>query len=274
MKKAVSAVVLFFSVAGAAHAQVDYVGSWIGANDFRRQIERSQDNRDVGKHPKREEADATSAPVIANADAAYLDAMRTLRHEPSTAVTRRVNASMADVLAGQPVQRSSSTIQLLEACFSQHPKFRRLLAAQVGGTPDVMLGALNAGVLQRRFRHRLENYGYSADNIADVSNAFLIDAWAVVNGENVDQAMAFRGLQAELRRMLSDGQTPPPLSAETRQENTEALALLAMLVGAARHNARTPEDQASLRAGVDDIGRRMGIELRQVALTERGFVGR
>lgn len=274
MKKAASAAVLLLSIAGAAHAQVDYVGSWIGANDFRRQIERSQDNRDVGKHPKREEADAVVTPVAASAEAEYLDAMRELRYEPSATVTRHVNASMASVLVGRPAEQPSSTTQLLEACFLQHPGFRRLLAAQVGGTRDVVFGALNAGVLQHRFRKRLESHGYSANNIADVSNAFLIDAWALVNGRKVDQAVAFRGLRAELRRTLSGGQAPPQLSAETRQENTEALALLAMLVAAARHNARDPENQASLRAGVDDIGRRMGIELRQVALTEHGFVAR
>ena len=279
MKRLIPFALLFAFAAGAAHAQVDYVGSWIGANDLRRQVERSQDNRGLGNRAPSDHARGESADTVPRTTAAntgiYADALRQLRYTPSAAVSAHVNASMADALAGLASSHPSSTMQLLEASFSNHPQFRRLLARQIGNRHDEILNALNAGILQRRFRQRMQSHGYSAENIADVNNAFLIDAWSVVNPGKINQKMAFSALQQELRRTLADARTPPPrLSAETMQENTEALALLTMLVGAARHNAGTRSEQASLQAGVGDIGRRMGIELQQVALTEQGFTAR
>ena len=169
----------------------------------------------------------------------------------------------------------SSTLQIFEASFSRSPRFRDLLAGQVGGEYDRILGALDTGVLQSRFRQQQQRHGYAANNMADANIAFRIRASNVVNDGRIDETHAYAALQAQLRQALADGRlVPPDLEDAVKQDNVETLGLMSMLIGAAWHNAANAREKAILQAGVNDIARRMGFDPETVVPKGEGFVQR
>jgi len=250
--------------AGTAHAQ-DYLGSSLQADEFGRQLERSQEG----------DAAHTGAAHARRATATQADILRQLSYVPSTEIARSVSAALADALVGRGNAHPSSTLQILEASFSHNPRFRDLLAGQVGGEYDRILGALDSGVLQSRFRLQQERHGYAANNMADANIAFRIRASNVANDGRIDETRAYAALQARLRQALADGRlVPPDLEDAVKQDNVETLGLMSMLIGAAWHNAGNAQERAILQAGVNDIARRMGFDPETVVSKSEGFVQR
>lgn len=264
-KKAISCV-FFLAVlcAGTAHAQ-DYLGSSLQAEEFGRQLERSQD----GDAAHADAAHARQATV------AQADLHRQLSYAPSAEIARSVNAGLADALVGRGNVHPSSTLQILQASFRRNPRFRDLLAGQVGGEYDRILGALNSGVLQSRFRQQQQRHGFAANNMADANIAFRIRASSVANDGRIDETHAYAALQAQVRQALADGRlVPPNIEDAVKQDNVETLGLMSMLIGAAWHNAGNAREKAILQAGVNDIARRMGFDPETVVPKGEGFVQR
>jgi len=254
------ALLLAVLFAGTAHAQ-DYLGSSLQAEEYGRQLERSQ----AGDAPRTDTMHAHRARV-ARADLSYV---------PSAEIARSVNTALADALVGRGNAHPSGTLQILEASFRRSPRFRDLLAEQVGGEYHRILGALDSGVLQSRFRQQQRRHGYATNNMADANIAFRIRACDVANDGRIDETRAYAALQAQLRQALADGRLAPPhLEDAVKQDNVETLGLMSMLIGAAWHNAGNAQEKAILRAGVDDIAGRMGFDPETVLPKGEGFVQR
>lgn len=198
-----------------------------------------------------------------------------LSFAPAPAVSKTLNAAFADSLTGRRPTLDHATLRAIDAEFVRNPRFRELLARQLGGDRDQVLLALQSGRLQAQFRRRLAEHGYSSRNLGDVINAFMIYGWTLVNdGARSDHGAAFAALRQRLTDSLARGEAMTTMERSRMQEAAELYGLVATLAAAAWQNAASPAERASLRDGVAAIGRGIGIDFRRVALTDRGFAPR
>lgn len=198
-----------------------------------------------------------------------------LTFAPVPAVSKTLNAAFADSLTGRRPTLDHATLRGIDAEFVRNPRFRELLARQLGGDREQVLLALQSGRLQAQFQRRLAGHGYSTRNLGDVINAFMIYGWTLVNdGARSDHGAAFAALRQRLGDSLARGEKMTTMDRADMQEAAELYGLVATLAAAAWQNAGSPAERASLRDGVNAIGRGIGIDFRRVALTERGFAPR
>ncbi|HST44670.1 MAG TPA: hypothetical protein VLK29_05530 [Luteimonas sp.] len=278
-KSGLLALVLGLPCAGAGAQDymgpsIDYVGNHISASQFRGQIERGQVQ---SKRPAERQGAGASPRPGAHAgsrgpDAAHASTMRALAFKPSAAASARIRAAMATALSGSTTPDALPATRLLHATFKAHPRFRSLLAAQLGTEEGRIRERLRAGVLQSAFEQELDRYGYSSTNMGDVNNAYMIHAWGLVNNVRIDRNAVFAGQRAKLQRSIRDGLRAPDIGDVEKQEYCEVVGMLTMLTGSAWNKA-TPADKPILQAGMRDIARRMGLDLSAVKLTASGFSG-
>lgn len=198
-----------------------------------------------------------------------------LTFSPTPAVSKALNAAFADSLTGRRPTLDHATLRGIDAEFVRNPRFREALARQLGGDREQVLLALQTGRLQAQFQQRLAAHGYSTRNFGDVINAFMIYGWTVVNdGARSDHGAAFAALRQRLGDSLARGEKMTTMDRADMQEAAELYGLVATLAAAAWQNASGPAERASLRDGVNAIGRGIGIDFRRVTLTERGFAPR
>lgn len=246
----------------------DYLGAYQDAQQFQRQLQNMQDNARTGRGEKPAVAGRTGEGKPAPASG-----LSGFDFAPSPAVTARVNRALADALAGRPSAGQSGAVDAFWQVVGDDPRLRRLLAAQLGGDRARILEVLDTGVLQRRFGERLARHGYSAHNVADVNNAYLIHAWGLVRGPGFDRERVFAAQRERIRQALASG-GGPAMADEHKQDFSETLAVLVMLTGAAWTRAGDEGERAVLQEGLVGIGRVMGIDLRRARLTEQGIVAR
>jgi len=252
-------------------------------------LENMQDNAAVGERKaakvrKARAAEARRAPSAASAHSEQSQARRRggsvsadlsrFDYTPSAGVSREVNAGFAGVLSGSGQSaRAQATARALSATLSRHPRFRSLLAAQLGGRHEMILAGLESGVLQKRFSERLEKFGYSATNAIDVNNAYLLHAWSIVNDAKVDGS-AYAAQRSKSAAALSAGRGTAATSGAEKQEFSETMGLLLMLSAAAWNRTADPADRAALQAGSADMAQRLGMDLRGATLTRDGITSR
>lgn len=170
-----------------------------------------------------------------------------LAFEPSTSVSRRVQAKLLEPIRAESPQAAESLQKIFEA-----------------------------GELERAFDQLLSQFGYSSHNLADVATAYLIMSWEIVN--DADASEQTDGIAAVHRRLLAAfAQNLQVLrfSDAAKQEAAETMTLSIMLALAASREYRErgesePLDRlrAGLRAGVQ---KSFGIDLGAARLTRDGF---
>jgi hypothetical protein len=146
----------------------------------------------------------------------------------------------------------------------------------LGADRTQMSKTLQSGALQRQYGQYLAASGYSAGNVGDVQNAFLVDLWSVANGGAMpDRKLVYGAMRNKLRAAYAgNGPAPPAMDNAQKQETAETVALLGALLNGAWRTADSAADRATLRAGATALGKRVGMDVRALALTERGFVSR
>lgn len=258
----------------------DYLGAYQDAQQFQRQLQNMQDNARAGAKRRsdtpdadgRDAMDTTAKPAGARENP--VGALSALDFQPSAAVTARVNRALADVLTGRDPGGASGAAVVLGAVLRDDHRLRGLLASQLGGERAAIVAALDSGVLQRRYAERLAGRGYSAHNVADVNNAFLIHAWGVLHGPGVDVDGLYAAQRARSRKALAESGGAPAMSGEAKQDLAETLALLQMLSGAAWSRHPDPADRAVLQEGLAGMARLLGLDLRRARATEEGLAER
>lgn len=255
----------------------DYTSAWVMGDLMQRRGRDFEDDEDSKprstqrRQPAR--SDASHARAEPRADRTTL--LREATYAPSPAVESRLDAAFADYLAGQ--RPDGGAPALLRALAEDSPPgsaFARLLAARVGTGGDAIRGALGRGELQHDYAGWLASMGYSERNLFDVHTAFLMHTWAIANDGvmTADSKAAFAAVRDDLVALQARDDAPRTLSRSDarKQEEAQSFALLTALLVSAWQDARG-EDRSVLRQGVAALGRRIGIDYRQVALTRNGF---
>lgn len=271
---AVTVLAAALALPSAAAAQ-DYLGAYQDAQQFQRQLQNMQDNAATGNDA--EEADDAQAGQPRSQEALPAQAghaspgLAALDFQPSPAVTARVNRALAAALIGGDAGGGSGAVEALGQVLRDDPRLRDLLAEQLGRDLGRIVQALDSGVLQRRFAERLEARGYSAHNVADVNNAFLIHAWGLIHGAGFDAPGLYAAQRERSRRSLAAGPTQAPMADEHKQDLSETLAALVMLSGAAWARNADPGSRAVVQDGMARIARMLGIDLHRARVTANGL---
>lgn len=133
------------------------------------------------------------------------------------------------------------------------------------------------GVLEK-FDALLRDYGFDDRNLADAFTAYLVLSWEVVNDRDAD---AYRSgidvLRARMRAAMARNPRIASLADAQKQELAETFGYLAMIAAGTRNQLERTGDRAALarlQEGVNGTARKMGVDLRAVAMTQQGFVAR
>ncbi|MDT0498921.1 hypothetical protein RM530_16370 [Algiphilus sp. W345] len=136
--------------------------------------------------------------------------------------------------------------------------------------------SIESDAVWESFDNVLGHFGYSSDNLADVTTAYYVMTWEVVNNE--DAARYPSGIRAAHQAIESAMATNPEvqsLSDAEKQEACEIMAYMATVAGAAKNELRDSGDTtrlAQLQASIHQSVLRQGVDLRRLRLTDNGFV--
>jgi hypothetical protein len=153
------------------------------------------------------------------------------------------------------------------------------VARQFGGDhADAYRQALVRDGVLEKFDALLREYGFAGRNVADAFTAYLVSSWEVVNDRDAD---AYRGgieaLRTRMRAAMARNPRIAALADAQKQELAETFGYLAMIAAGARSQLERSGDRAALarlQEGVNSTARKMGVDLRAVAMTPQGFVAR
>jgi len=231
------------AMACAAHAQYD-AGATVGLGQgalLNNQVIGSNVMGDVIAHQARGAApESQTAMPVAERDLAAL------RYRPSAAVSQSVLDRVAQQFGG-----------------NHSSEYRQALVRD---------GVLN------KFDTLLRDYGFANRNVADAFTAYLVLSWEVVNDRDAD---AYRGgidaLRTHMRAAMARNPRIAALADAQKQELAETFGYLAMIAAGTRNQLERSGDRAALarlQDGVNSTARKMGVDLRAVAMTPQGFVAR
>ena len=130
----------------------------------------------------------------------------------------------------------------------------------------------------RQFHEVLSRAGYSTTNLADVTAAYYIITWEVVNGP--DAAVHAAGVQAVRADVAAAYAADPRLKDLTdadKQEAASIMAYMATIAAASANQLRSTGDQAGLETLQHEVHKvvlSQGLDLAQLRLTDQGFAAR
>jgi hypothetical protein len=153
------------------------------------------------------------------------------------------------------------------------------VARQFGGDrADAYRQALMRDGVLEKFDALLREYGFASRNVADAFTAYLVMSWEVVNDRDADD---YRGgidaLRARMRAAMARDPRVAALTDARKQELAETFGYLAMIAAGTRSQLAHNGDRAALarlQDGVNATARKLGMDLRAVAMTPQGFVAR
>lgn len=135
-----------------------------------------------------------------------------------------------------------------------------------------------SGKVLQDFDRLLTQFGHSPQNLADVTAAFLVVAWEVVNDRDSGESPV--GRLAVRRQFTSAFMANPTILAMNdaqKQAMAEQLAYSTMLAGAAYQQFKRSGDAAQLATLQDGVRRNVlasGVDLRRTELTDNGLLAR
>lgn len=138
--------------------------------------------------------------------------------------------------------------------------------------------SVTSDVVWQQFHEVLSKAGYSTTNLADVTAAYYIIAWEVVNGP--DAAVHPAGVQAVRADVAAAFAADPRLKDLTdadKQEAASIMAYMATIAAASANQLRSTGDQAGLETLQGEVRKAVlgqGLDLTQLQLTDQGFAAR
>jgi len=159
----------------------------------------------------------------------------------------------------------------------------KLLENLKAGTPDPAVQAqieqtVASDAVWMQFHQVLSGAGYSTTNLADVTAAYYIITWEVVNGP--DAVANAAGLQAVRADVIAAYAAAPGLKDLTDAEKQEAasiMAYMATIAAASANELRSSGDLANLERLQGAVHKAVlghGIDLAGLRLTDQGFAAR
>lgn len=158
----------------------------------------------------------------------------------------------------------------------------RILALIGQNSPEVdtarLKQALETGQVYGTFARLLGSAGFSPTDLADVLTGYLVISWEVVNGEDSRQhAGGYAVVRDRLRQSLGADPHVARMTNADKQQFAETLEVLAILAVATRDGLNQAGQAQQLRAlqeGVRRAGQNLGVDFKQLAFTNSGFVPR
>jgi hypothetical protein len=138
--------------------------------------------------------------------------------------------------------------------------------------------SVSTDVVWLQFHEVLTKAGYSTTNLADVTAAYYIIVWEVVNGPNA--AVHPAGVQAVRADVAAAYAADPRLKKLTdadKQEAASIMAYMATIAAASANQLRSAGDKAGLETLQDEVHKAVlgqGLDLAQLRLTDQGFAAR
>ncbi|MBS7458790.1 DUF6683 family protein [Coralloluteibacterium stylophorae] len=138
--------------------------------------------------------------------------------------------------------------------------------------------AFGSGKLVREYDALLGRFGYSSTNLADVTAAYLVVAWEVVNGRDSNaEPQGQRAVRRQLAPALVAAPAVVALDDAGKQALADRLMFTTMMAGSAYQTLRQEGREAELerlRARLRQNVQASGVDLRDLALTPAGLVPR
>ena len=175
-----------------------------------------------------------------------VDSLKSLRFQPSVAVSERVRDEFIEALQKANPQ---SAVEI-----------ERKLQQQ-----DVISD----------FARDMAPYGLRADDVADTMTAYWLTMWIVANQEPIPAVAKVRAVQDQVRAVMLQNPNVIQATAETRQQMAEVMIYEMMIAFGLLNNATRAGDLEQLQQLADSAYQNMltqGIDLRDMQLTSSGFV--
>lgn len=189
---------------------------------------------------------------------------------------------------GQPgaVEEDPAVRQALT--FNPSPEVERrtrgkLLESLTASTADPAVKArieqtVATDAVWRQFHEVLSGAGYSTTNLADVTTAYFLITWEVVNGPDATMnAASLQAVRADVAAAYAANPRLKNLTDAEKQEAASIMAYMATLAAASANQLRDAGDLASLELLQDAVHQTVldqGLDLAQLRLTDQGFAAR
>ena len=130
----------------------------------------------------------------------------------------------------------------------------------------------------RQFHEVLSGAGYSTTNLADVTTAYFLITWEVVNGPDATMnAASLQAVRADVAAAYAANPRLKNLTDADKQEAASIMAYMATLAAASANQLRSSGDLANLERLQDAVHQAVlgqGLDLAQLRLTDQGFAAR
>lgn len=189
--------------------------------------------------------------------------------------------------AGQKIRTGSASQAELDALeFDASSRVERatrqkLLDSLLSSSSDPKVQAslrqsIESNAIWDSFDDVLGNFGYSSDNLADVTTAYYVMTWEVVNDEDATlHPSGIRAAHQTIEAAMAARPELQSLSDAEKQEACEIMAYMATVAGAAKNELRDSGDTLRLAQLQDTVRQsvlKQGVDLRKLQLTDQGFV--
>ncbi|MDT0498232.1 hypothetical protein RM530_12770 [Algiphilus sp. W345] len=134
--------------------------------------------------------------------------------------------------------------------------------------------ALSTDAIWQEFDRLLTSYGYSSRNLADVMAAYYVCGWEIVHKQEI-QPQQFKAIRNQLAVTMANSPDIRRLSDAEKQRTAEAMGIMTAIAGAGSQELLKQRNQqgfAELQQAVYQSFSRQGIDLKQLKLTDDGFV--
>src|SRR3546814_5690712 len=118
----------------------------------------------------------------------------------------------------------------------------------------------------------------STTKLADVTTAYYVIVWEVVNGPDATvHAAGVRAVREDVAAAFAADPRLKDLTDADKQEAASIMAYMATLAAASANQLRSTGNRAALEQLQDQVHRAVlgqGLDLTQLSLTDRGFAAR
>jgi hypothetical protein len=185
----------------------------------------------------RKKSPASHVPHLTNA----------LSYQPSQSVTDAVRGYMIAKLT----QNDASTLPAIEKRFANNS-------------------------IPKRFDQIFARYGFSDRNIGDTVAGYLVVSWEIVHNTNASaDSTGIRRVRETIRQRMEQKGKVANLSNADKQKYSEIIKYLTVLISDEQNRLQRANNEAGKRKLENQVAQpplRIGLDLRRLQLTDRGFV--
>ena len=130
--------------------------------------------------------------------------------------------------------------------------------------------------IPKRFDQMFAHYGFSDRNIGDTVAGYLVVSWEIVHNTNASaDSMGIRRVRETIRQRMEQKGKVANLSNADKQKYSEIIKYLTVLISDEQNRLQRANNEAGKRKLENQVAQpplRIGLDLRRLQLTDRGFV--